>query len=57
MWGPETNNKKLPTRLPQWKDSRRKYNIQGDLRALLGKSREMEKMMKFFKETEMFKDI
>ena len=53
----DTNNKTLPTRLPLWKDSRRKYNIQGDLRALLGKSCEVEKMMRFLKETELFEEI
>ena len=41
----------------QWKDNRKKYNIQGNIRTLLGKSCEMEKMMRFPKETKMFKEI
>ena len=56
MWRPETNNKTLPARLPQWRESRKKYNIQGDIGALLGKNCEVEKMM-FLKETEMFEEI
>ena len=60
MWKPEHNNKTLPTRLPpmdQWRDSRKKYNIQGDIKTLLGESCEVEKMMRFLKETEMFEEI
>ena len=38
-------------------DSRKKYNIQGDIGALLGKNCEVEKMMRFLKETEMFEEI
>ena len=41
----------------QWRDSRKKYNIQGDKRTLLKKSCEVEKMMRFLKETEMFEEI
>ena len=40
---------------PQWRD-RKKNNIQGDIRTLLGKSCEVEKMMWFLKETEMFEE-
>ena len=35
----------------------KKYNIQGDLMVLLGKSCEVEKMIRFLKETEMFEKI
>ena len=42
---------------PQWRDIRKKYNIQGDIVALLGKNFEVEKMMRFLKETEMFEEI
>ena len=34
-----------------------KYNIQGDIGQLLGKSYEVEKMMRFLKETEMYEEI
>ena len=57
MRKPNTNNKALPTKLPQWRDSRKKYNIQGKIGALLGKNCEMEKIMEFLKETEMFEEI
>ena len=40
-----------------WKDSRRKHNIQSDIRTLLRKSCEVEKMMKFLRETEVFEKI
>ena len=50
-------NKTLPTRLPQWRDSRRKYNIQGDIGELLGKDCEVEKMMEFLKEIVKFEEI
>ena len=42
---------------PQWKESRKKYNIQGNIGTLLGKNCEVEKMMRFLKETEMFEKI
>ena len=42
---------------PQKRDSRKKYNIQGDIRALLRKDCEMEKIIRFLKETEMFEEI
>ena len=70
IWNQEMNNHQLAEcgdqRLtikhcledcPKWRDSRRKYNIQGDLMALLGGSCEMEKIMRFIKETEMFDKI
>ena len=38
-------------------DSRKKYNTQGDIGALLGKNCEMKKIMRFLKETEMFYEI
>ena len=42
---------------PQWRDSRVKYNIQGDIRTLLGKDCEVEQMMKFLKEIGKFEEI
>ena len=53
MWKPENNNKTLPTRLSPMEGQQKKYNSQGDLRALLGKSCEVEKMMRFLKETDV----
>ena len=57
MWKPETDNKILPIRLPQWRDNRKKYNIQSDIRTLLGKVFEAEKMMRFLREIGMFEEI
>ena len=42
---------------PLRKDNRKKYNIQGDIGALLGKNWEVEKMIRFLKKTEMFEEI
>ena len=51
----QTNNKTLPTRLLQWRDGRKRDNIQGDIRTLIGKDCEVEMM--FFREMEMFGEI
>ena len=56
MWKPKTNNKTLPTRLSQWRDIRRKHNVQGDIRILLGKDCDVEKM-RFLKGIKMFEEI
>ena len=42
---------------PQWRDSRKNYTIQGDMRTLLRKSCEVEKMMRFLKETDVSGNI
>ena len=42
---------------PQWRDNRKIYNIQGDTGTLLGKNCKVEKMMRFLKETKIFKEI
>ena len=42
---------------PQWRDRRNKYNIQGDIGTLLEKNYEVEKMLRFLKETEMLEEI
>ena len=57
MKKPDTNNKTLPYRLPPMEGQQKKYNIQGDIKALLGKSCEVEKRVRFLKETEMFEEI
>ena len=57
MWKPETNNKTLPTILPQSRDSRKKHNIQGDKRTQPGKDCEVEKIMRFLKGLGMFNEI
>ena len=53
IWKTDTNNETLPIRLSQWRDSKKKYNIQGDIRALLGKNYEVEKIMRFHMETDV----
>ena len=57
MWKSEPNNKTLPTRMPQWRDSRKKHNIQSDIKTLLGKDCEVYKMMRFLREIWMFEEI
>ena len=42
---------------PQWRNSRKKFNIQGDIGTLLGKNYEVKKMMMFLKKTEMYEEI
>ena len=42
---------------PQWRNSRTKHNVQGDIKALLGKDCEVEQMMKFLKEIGKFEEI
>ena len=56
MWKPELNNKTLPRDWLQWRDSRKKHNIQGDIRRLLGKDYEDEKM-RFLRKIGIFEDI
>ena len=56
MWKPEID-KKMSTKLHQWRDSKKKHNIQGDIETLLGKDCELEKIMRFFKGIGMFVEI
>ena len=56
-WKPETDNKTLPTRLPQWRDSRKKHSFLGGIKALLGKDFELQNIMKFFEGIGMFDEI
>ena len=56
-WKPETNNNTLHTRLPPIEEQQKKYNIQGDIRTLLGKDCEVEKIMRFIKGIRMFEEI
>ena len=41
----------------QWKNSRKKHNIQSDIRTLLGKDCEVEKIMRFLNGIGMFEEI
>ena len=56
MWKPEINNKILPTRLPLM-EGQQKHIIKSDIRTLLGKDCEVEKMMRFLMEIGMFEEI
>ena len=42
---------------PQWRKSRKKNGIQYIIKTLLGKDCEVEKIMKFLKEIEIFEEI
>ena len=57
MWKPEPNNKTLPTRLAPMEEQQKKYNIQGNIRTLLGKDCERKKIMRFLKKIEIFEEI
>ena len=57
MWKQETNNKKLPTRLSPMEGNRKKHTIQGDIKALLRKDCEVEKMIRFLIEIGIFEVI
>ena len=81
MWKPEPNNKNCLQDCPQWRDSRKKqniqsdirhveldsnnktlstrkkYNIQGSIRTLLGKDCEVERMMRFLRERGLFEKV
>ena len=41
----------------QWRNSRRKYNIHGNIEELLEKKYELGELVKFHKETGLFEDI
>ena len=49
--------KYCPQDCPRWRDSRKKNNIQGDIRTLLGKDCEVEKTMRFLKGIGIFEEI
>ena len=57
MWKPEIYNQTLPPRMPQWINSRRKYNIQDDIKTLLGRECEVKKILKFHKQIKKFEEI
>ena len=42
---------------PQWKGNRKKYNIQRKIKILLRRACELEKIIKFPKQIEMFEEI
>ena len=42
---------------PQWRDTRKKYNMQSYIKTLLGRDCEEEKIMMFLKEEEKFEEI
>ena len=57
MWKPEANNKTCLQDCSQWRNSRKKHNIPGDIRRLQGKQCEVEKMKRFLKEIGLFEEI
>ena len=57
MWEPETNNRKLPPGVPQWKKIRKKHKIQWVIKNITGKSCEVVKIMRFLKEIKIFEEI
>ena len=57
MQKPEINNQILPTGMSPVEGQQTKCNIRGDMKALLGKDCEVEKIMRFLKEIEMYEEI
>ena len=57
MYKSDTKNQTLPHGMPQWRDKRKKYNVLSDVRILLGRDCEVEKVMRYFKNIRMFKKI
>ena len=53
MCKPDTKNQTLPN----GGTSEKKYNIQSEIKILLGRDCEVKKILKFLKETEMFEEI
>ena len=37
MWKADTDNQTLTRQVPQWRENRKKHNIQNDAKTLLGK--------------------
>ena len=50
-------NQTLLFGVPQWRDIRKKYNIQSNIRTLLGRDYEVEKSMRFLKKVGVFDEI
>ena len=57
MWKLETNNQTLSPRVPLLKSQQKKRNIQGNTKTLLGSDCEVEKVMRFLKDIEIFEEI
>ena len=49
----DTENQKLSRRVPQTERQQKKYSIQSDIKTLLGKDYEVEKINKFLKKIEI----
>ena len=56
MWKPKTDNQILPPGVPPM-EKEKKNNIQDDMKILLERGGEVEKMMRFPNEIEIFKKI
>ena len=49
MWKPDTANQRLLRGVPSIERQRKKYNIKGNIKPLLGKYCEIENIMKFLR--------
>ena len=54
---PETANLTFSPGVPHWRDRGKNYNIQDNIKTLLGRDFEVEKVMRFLKEVGVFKEI
>ena len=57
MWRPETNNKTLSTRLLSMERQQKEIQYPGLYKDTTRESCEVEKVMRFLKETEVFEEI
>ena len=56
LWKPETNNRTLPTRLTPMKGQQKEIQYSGEIRTLPGKDCEVENMIQFLREIDIFKE-
>ena len=56
MWKPDSDNQTLP-RGVICRDSKKKNNIQGDIKILQGRGCEVEKVVRFLRDLEIFEEI
>ena len=57
MWKPDTSNQASLRGVPPWRDTKKKFNIQYDIRTLLGRNCEVQKGYRFLSDIEVFEKI
>ena len=57
MWKPETDNQTLRPEVPSMKEQHKKYKIHDNIKTQLGKDCEVEKVLRFLNEIQIFEEI